>query len=199
MASIKELKATARTGVGKGSARATRREGLTPAVIYGDKKPPLAISIDTKTINLRVYAGHFLTTVHDIEVDGVKHRVLPRDYQLDPVKDFVVHVDFMRLGEGQKVKVMIPVHVLNHEASPGIKRGATVNIVRHAVEMWCPADAIPDSIDVDLTGLNFNDTVHLNDIKLPANVVAVSNETATLVTIVAPSGADDEAEAPAQA
>lgn len=197
MASIKELKATTRTGVGKGSARATRREGLTPAVIYGDKKPPLAIAIDTKTINLRVYAGHFLTTVHDIEVDGVKHRVLPRDYQLDPVKDFVVHVDFMRLGEGQKVKVMIPVHVLNHEASPGIKRGGTVNIVEHAVEMLCPADAIPDSIDVDLTGLNINASVHLKDVKLPAGAKPTASDDITLVTIVAPTGFDEAADAPA--
>jgi large subunit ribosomal protein L25 len=145
MATVKELKAMTRPRAGKGAARAVRREGRVPGVIYGDNKPPLAISLDYNELRQRIYAGHFLTTIYDLEVDGAKHRVIPRDYQLDPVKDHPLHVDFMRLGEGAQIRVSIPVHVVNAEASPGVKRGGTVNIATHAVEMMCPADAIPRS------------------------------------------------------
>src|SRR5262245_30615525 len=116
MATVKELKATARPKAGKGAARAVRREGQVPGVIYGDKKPPLAIALDHKELRQRIYAGRFLTTLYDIEIDGKKHRVIPRDFQLDPVKDHPVHVDFMRLGEGALIRVAIPVHVVGAES-----------------------------------------------------------------------------------
>ena len=127
MATVKELKATARPKAGKGAARAVRREGRVPGVIYGDKKPPLAIALDQKDLRQKIYAGRFLTTLYDIELDGAKHRVIPRDFQLDPVKDHPVHVDFMRLGEGALIRVAIPVHVVGAESSPGVKRGGAVN------------------------------------------------------------------------
>ena len=134
MATVKELKATARPRAGKGAARAERRAGRVPGVIYGDQKPPLTISLDYAELRQRIYAGRFLTTIYELEVDGVKHRVIPRDFQLDPVRDNPVHVDFMRLGEGAVIRVAIPVHVVNADQAPGVKRGGTVNIVTHTVD-----------------------------------------------------------------
>ena len=138
MATVNELNATARPKAGKGAARAVRREGRVPGVIYGDSKDPLAISLDFKELRQRIYAGHFLTTVFDLDVDGTKHRVIPRDFQLDPVKDNPIHVDFLRLGEGAKVRVRVPVHVINADQAPGVKRGGTVNIVTHTIAVLVP-------------------------------------------------------------
>ena len=152
MATVKELKATARPKAGKGAARAVRREGKVPGVIYGDSKPPVTITLDSKELQQRILAGRFLTTLYDLEVDGAKHRVIPRDFQLDPVRDFPVHVDFMRLGPNAKIRVRIPIHVTGAEQSPGVKRGGAVNIVTHTLEVVCAADAIPESIDVDVCG-----------------------------------------------
>src|SRR5438067_7007203 len=132
MAPVKEMKAIARARAGKGAARAERRAGRVPGVIYGDGKPPFNISVDHDDLKQRIYAGRFLTTIYELEVDGAKHRVIPRDFQLDAVKDLPVHVDFLRLGEGAQIRVRIPVHVKNTDQSPGVKRGGAVNIVAHA-------------------------------------------------------------------
>jgi large subunit ribosomal protein L25 len=199
MATVKELKATARTRVGKGAARAERRAGRVPGVIYGDNKPPLPISIDRIELRQRILAGRFLTTLHDIEVDGVKYRVIPREYQLDPVRDMPVHVDFLRLGEGAQIRVNIPVHVKNAELAPGVRRGGTVNIVTHSVEVRCPADAIPEAIDVDLTGVEIGHSRHLSDVTLPPGVKVLANRDLTLVTIVAPTGYLEEQKAAQEA
>lgn len=192
MSTVKELKATERKGAGKGAARATRREGRVPAVIYGDNKTPLNISLDQKELTLRIHAGRFLTTVHDIDVDGTKHRVIPRDFQLDAVKDFPIHVDFLRLGEGALVRVNIPIRVFNSELSPGVKRGGAVNIVRHTVEVRCRPDAIPQAIEVDVATLDINHSKHLDEITLPDGVAVIGRPNMTLVTIVPPSGMADE-------
>src|SRR4030095_6499123 len=109
----------------------------------------------------------FLTSIYELDVDGTKHRVIPRDFHLDPVKDLPVHVDFMRLGEGARIRVRIPVHVMNADQAPGVKRGGAVNIVTHTVEVVCPADAIPESIDVDISSLHINHQKHLGDVTLP--------------------------------
>jgi large subunit ribosomal protein L25 len=199
MATVKEMKASARARSGKGAARAERRAGRVPGVIYGDNQPPVTISLDYAELRQRVYAGHFLTTIYDLEVDGAKHRVIPRDFQLDPVKDQPVHVDFMRLGEGATIRVNIPVHVINAETSPGVKRGGTVNVVTHALPVRVPADAIPNSIDVDVGGLEIAHSLHLSDITLPANVKVIGRQDLTLVTIVAPSGYLEEQRAAAEA
>src|SRR5947209_9245385 len=151
MATIQQLKATARQHAGKGAARAERRAGRVPGVVYGDGKPPLNVSVDHAELKQRIYAGRFLTTIYELDLDGAKHRVIPRDFQLDAVKDLPVHVDFMRLGEGAQIRVRIPVHVKNADQAPGVKRGGAVNIVTHTVEVVCPADAIPESIDVDIS------------------------------------------------
>ncbi len=190
MTAIKELKAVARPRAGKGAARAERRAGRVPAVIYGEKQDPVTISLNFREINRIIYAGHFLTTLFEIDVDGQKHRVIPRDYQLDPVKDFPLHVDFLRISKGASVSVEVPVHFIHQEASPALKAGGTLNVVAHAVELECPAEQIPEAIEVDLTGAGFGDIFHLSAIKLPEGVTWAGQGDDTLATIIAPAGAE---------
>ncbi|MFZ2066268.1 MAG: 50S ribosomal protein L25/general stress protein Ctc, partial [Xanthobacteraceae bacterium] len=199
MATVNNIKAVARPRAGKGAARAERRAGRVPGIIYGDGKPPLPISLEYDDLRQRIYAGHFLTTVHEVEIDGVKHRVIPRDFQLDAVRDLPLHVDFMRLGEGATIRVNIPVHVINADQSPGVKRGGTVSIVTHTVEVRCRADAIPNAIEVDVGSLEINYSKHLSDITLPEGVRVVSGRDITLVTVVPPSGYAEEIKAAAEA
>ena len=199
MARVNELKATARPGTGKGAARAVRREGRVPGVIYGDDQPPLGISVDQDELRQRIFSGRFLTSIFEIDIDGAKHRVIPRDFQLDSVRDRPLHVDFLRLGEGATIRVRVPVRVRNADLSPGVKRGGTVNIVAHAIELQCPAEAIPEAIEVDLTGLEINYSKHLSDIELPANVRVIGRADPTLVTIVPPSGYAEEIKAAQEA
>src|ERR1700744_4032172 len=196
---VKELKATARPSVGKGAARAERRAGRVPGVIYGDNQAPLPISVEDKELRQRILAGRFLTTIYDIDLEGKKHRVIPRDFHLDPVRDFPIHVDFMRLGEGATIRVSIPLHIMRAEASPGVKRGGTVNIVTHAVDLECSVDNIPQFIEADVSSLEISHSLHLSDIKLPAGVKSLTREDATLVTIVPPSGYAEELKAAAAA
>src|ERR1043165_5860317 len=194
MATVKELKATARPQSGKGAARAERRAGRVPGVIYGNNQPPVTISVDDKELRQRILAGRFLTTIYDIDLEGKKHRVIPRDFHLDPVRDFPLHVDFMRLGEGATIRVSVPLHVVNGEVSPGVKRGGTVNIVTHTIELECSADNLPPPIELECSGdsmpqyieadastLELGHWLHLSDIKLPAGVKSLSREDATLV------------------
>jgi large subunit ribosomal protein L25 len=176
-----------------------RRQGRVPGVIYGDSQPPLSISLDYADLRQKIYAGGFLTTIYELDLDGARHRVIPRDFQLDPVRDFPIHVDFMRLGEGARIRVRVPIHVKNADQSPGLKRGGTVNMVEHTLEVYCSADAIPEAIDVDLTGVEISYAKHLSDITLPPNVQAVARRDVTLVTIVAPSGYLEEQKAAAEA
>ncbi|MGO4333829.1 50S ribosomal protein L25/general stress protein Ctc [Labrys sp. KB_33_2] len=193
--SVKQISATARTQVGKGAARAVRREGKVPAVIYGSGKPPVSIALDAKETNRLVYAGHFLTTVFEIEVDGSKTRAIPRDYALDPVKDTVEHVDFLRIDAGSRLRVDVPVHAVNAATSVGVKRGGSVNIVTHSLSVLAPADKIPDSIDVDVAALDINDSIHLSQIKLPEGVSYAGQDDATLVSILPPAGEEAAPEA----
>lgn len=200
MAATKQLAAVARSGIGKGAARSVRREGRVPAVIYGGGEKPEPISLDFKDLNKLIYAGHFLTTIFELEMDGRKERVLPRDYQLDVVTDRPLHVDFFRLIPGSRVRIRVPVHVENREASPGVKKGGTVNIVLHSVEVLAPVDAIPESITIDLTGLDFADSVHMSALKLPEGCRPLEARTdLTVVTIVPPTVMAEEAPAPAAA
>src|SRR5258708_13446337 len=143
MATVREMKATARPRAGKGAVRTERRAGRVPGVVYGANQPPLTISIDHEELRRRIYAGHFLTTIYELDVEGTKHRVIPRDFQLDPVRDLPVHVDFLRLGIGAHIRVRIPVRVLNADVAPGVKRGRTLNIVTHAVDLHVPPAPTP--------------------------------------------------------
>ncbi len=198
MAAIKQLAAVTRSGTGKGAARSVRREGRVPAVIYGGGVKPEPISVDFKDVNK--FAGRFLTTIFELEMEGRKERVLPRDCQFDVVTDWPVHVDFLRLTPGSRVRIGVPVHVANREASPGLKKGGAVNLVLHTVEVSAPADAIPESITIDLTGLDFHDSVHLSAIRLPEGCKPVYASTdLTVVTIVPPTVMIEETPAPAPA
>jgi large subunit ribosomal protein L25 len=193
MSETNELTAEVRDGVGKGAARAVRRQGKVPAVIYGDKKPPMPIALPLKELTRRLHAGGFLTHIATIDVDGEKIRVIPRDYQLDPVKDFLTHVDFLRVGEGARLRIEVPVHFRNEQASPGIKRGGALNVVRHTIELFVPADAIPESIDVDLTGLDIGDSLHISAVNLPEGVTpTITDRDFTIATIAGSGGAAAE-------
>jgi large subunit ribosomal protein L25 len=199
MATVLELKATARPKSGKGAARAERRAGRVPGVIYGNNQPPVTISVNDRELRQRILAGRFLTTIYDIDLEGKKHRVIPRDFHLDPVRDFPLHVDFMRLGEGATIRISVPLHVVNSETSPGVKRGGTVNVVAHALDLECSVDNIPQYIEADASKLEIGYSLHLTDIKLPAGVKSLTREDATLVTIVPPSGYAEEQRAAAAA
>ncbi|HXG78139.1 MAG TPA: 50S ribosomal protein L25/general stress protein Ctc [Methyloceanibacter sp.] len=185
MAEAIELKAWARTRSGKGGARAERREGRIPGILYGDKKEPERISVDYRAINQQLHTGHFQSTIFILDVEGKKTRVIPRAVQLDPVRDFPIHVDFLRLGKDALVTVEVPVRFLNEAASPGLKRGGVLNIVRHEIPVRCPADAIPDHFEVDLTGLEIGDSVHISAVKLPEGVrPTITDRDFTVATIV---------------
>ncbi|MBB4229195.1 50S ribosomal protein L25/general stress protein Ctc [Rhizobium mongolense] len=191
-----ELKAEARERVGKGSARELRRNGLIPAVIYGDKQAPISIALSTNEVTKRIHAGSFMTTVATIDVGGKKYKVLPKDYQLDPVRDFTMHVDFLRVSGNTQVTVEIPVHFINEEKSQ-VKIGGVLNIVRHTIEVHCPADAIPEFFDIDLSGKKIGDSIHISEVTLPKGVTTVIDRDFTIATIVAPAAGVEE-EAPAE-
>jgi large subunit ribosomal protein L25 len=193
MAETKVLKAQARNGVGKGAAREARRQGLVPAVIYGDKKSPVAVSVAYKDAHKAIYAGGFKSHVLDLDVDGTIHKVIPRDYQLDVVKGQPLHIDFLRVSGNAKLHVEVHVDFINEEASPGLKRGGTLNVVRHTVEVVAPANAIPDAITVDLTGTEIGDSIHISAVTLPKGVTpAITDRDFTIATVVAPSGLKSE-------
>ena len=185
MAEAIELKAWARGRSGKGGARAERREGRVPGTLYGDKQEPQTISVAYRAVNQQLHTGHFQSTIYVLDVEGKKTRVIPRAVQLDPVRDFPIHVDFLRLGKDALVTVEVPVRFLNEAASPGLKRGGVLNIVRHEIPVRCPADAIPDHFEVDLTGLEIGDSVHISAIKLPEGVTpTITERDFTVATIV---------------
>ncbi|EJF81107.1 50S ribosomal protein L25/general stress protein Ctc [Bartonella doshiae] len=189
------LKAEIRERVGKGSSRELRRNGLIPAVIYGDKQPPLAIAIPYKEVFYKIHAGGFRTTVATIAVGKQKISVLPKDYQLDPVRDFPMHVDFLRISAKSIVDVNIPVHFLNEEIAPGIKQGGVLNIVRHEIECTALANAIPEAIEIDLSNCSIGDSIHISAVQLPQGVTPViQDRDFTIATIAAPAGMSADSE-----
>ncbi|MBB4063405.1 50S ribosomal protein L25/general stress protein Ctc [Gellertiella hungarica] len=191
-----ELKAEARERVGKGSSRELRRNGQIPAVIYGDKQAPISIALSTNEVTKRIHAGGFMTTVATIDLNGQKISVLPKDYQLDPVRDFTMHVDFIRVSADSKVTVEVPVHFINQEKCPAIKVGGVLNIVRHEVELHCPANDIPEFLTVDLEGHKIGDSIHISHVKLPAgSTPVITDRDFTIATLVAPAGGTSGEEA----
>lgn len=180
------LTAETRERVGKGSARALRRDGKIPAVIYGNKEAPLPIALPAKDTTHQIHSGGFLTTVATIDIGGASHKVLPKDFQVDPVTDIPVHVDFLRIGKNTVVTVSIAVNFVNEDDSPGLTRGGVLNVVRHEIEVSCRADAIPDSFEVDLTGLDIDDVVHVSAITLPEGVELTTTDRDYTVCSIAP-------------
>ena len=195
-----ELKATARPRAGKGASRQARREGKVPGVIYGDGKPPEMIALDYSELWKQVIKGHFTSTVFEVEVDGKKYRVLPRELQVDPVKDLPIHVDFMRIGKDGRIRVEVAVRFINEALSPGLKRGGVLNIVRHEIEVTCPYDKIPAFFEVDLTGLDIGRSVHISAVKLPEGVEpTIKGRDFTIATIAGASKQEEEVVATAAA
>ena len=187
MAEMKTLTATVRSGTGKGAARSVRREGRIPGVIYGGGDAPESITLDYRDLNKLIYAGHFLTTIFEIDVGGRKERVIPRDYQLDVVRDTPMHIDFLRLKAGSSLRIDVPVHFINQDISPGLKKGGTLNIVLHTVEMRVPADAIPEAITVDLAKADINESIHISAVPLPDGCKPIiKDRDFTVATIVPP-------------
>ena len=199
MAEISIIAAQRRERAGKGPARAARRAGRVPGVIYGSKKDPSMVTVDPRELERELKSGAFLATIYDVQIGQDKERVLPRDVQFDPVTDRPIHVDFLRVSAASSVTVQVPVNFLNEEESPGLKRGGLLNVVRHEIEMICRADAIPSSINVDLTGLDIGDSVHISMITLPDGVApTITDRDFTVATVAAPTVVQEEEEAEAE-
>ncbi|MDX1424675.1 MAG: 50S ribosomal protein L25/general stress protein Ctc [Kiloniellales bacterium] len=194
MSQIHNLSAEPKERAGKGAARAARRAGRIPGVIYGAKQPPLMITLDPQEMSREMRGGGFFTTLFDVKVNGGSERVLARDLQLHPVSERPLHVDFLRVSSTTVVVVEVPCHFVNDEESPGIKRGGVLNVVRHTLELSCRADAIPNEIVIDLTGLEIGDSVHISQIDLPEGVKpTITDRDFTVASIAAPSVVKEEA------
>ena len=177
-----------RERVGKGGARAVRRQGRLPAVIYGDKLAPLPISLDPRAVEMEIHKPGFFTRMFDITVDGKAHRVLARDLQVDPVTDRPLHIDFLRFAKDAEIRIAIPVIFRNEESCPGLKRGGVLNIVRHEIEVTCRTGNIPQKFEVDLEGLDIGDSVHIGSIDLPEGATpTIADRDFTIATVAAPT------------
>ncbi|HWB50607.1 MAG TPA: 50S ribosomal protein L25/general stress protein Ctc [Stellaceae bacterium] len=201
MPEIISLTAEPRPGIGKGAARATRRAGRIPGIIYGDGKEPTPVSFEPRELTRAINRAGFFATIVDVAVDGAVQRTLAREVQYHPVTDAAMHVDFMRVGAGAEVHVSVPVGFVNHEAAPGLRRGGILNIVRHTVDIICAVDAIPDRIVVPLNGLEIGDSVHIETLALPEGARPAPGGTrdTTVATIAASSAVREEAAAAAAA
>jgi len=188
MAETTMVVAKKRDRAGKGGARSSRREGLIPAVIYGDKQAPLMIAIDPKSTAKEMYKEGFFNHRMKIDVDGTNVDVLPRDVQVDPVTDRPLHLDFLRIGPDSIITVQVPVHFKNEAAAPGIKRGGVLNVVMHEITVRTKPDLIPEYFEVDLTGLEIGHSVHISALNVPEGVRMVTREkNATVASIAAPT------------
>lgn len=186
------ITAEVREGTGKGTARALRREQKVPAVIYGNNQEPVTITINEKEITMEYQKGHLFTTLADVDVNGKKELVLARDVQRHVVTDRVIHVDFLRVSAKTKIAVMVPVNFINEEASPAMLAKAILNTVRHEVELMCRATAIPEALDVDLTGKEYGDSINISDATMPEGVTSVIDDRDfTIATLVEPKAAEE--------
>ncbi len=192
------ISAEKRDGVGKGASRALRREGRVPAVIYGNKQEAEAIHVEEKALIKLLMTGSFTNSLVEVSVGKESFRTLPKDVAFHPVTDRPLHVDFLRLSKDATVDVSVPVHFINEEDSPGLKRGGVLNVVRHELELICDAARIPDTIEIDVTGYEIGDSIHISSIKLPeGSESAITDRDFTIATVVAPSALKqtDDAEA----
>ena len=188
MADVSTFNAEQRDRAGKGVARAHRREGRIPAVIYGNKTEPVMISLDGRELSKHLSQTGFFTRVFEVKVNGDSHEVLARDVQVDPLTDRPLHVDFLRFGADTKIAVEVPCAFLNQDDSPGLKRGGVLNVVRREVELLCSPLNIPQELTFDLTGLDIGDSIHISAIELPDGVTpTVTDRDFTVATIAAPT------------
>lgn len=183
-----------RAAAGKGPARALRRAGRVPAVIYGESKDQEMVSLEARALRRQLSNPHFFNTLCSLEVNGAAVRVLPRDVQLHPVTDDPIHADFVRVSAGATVEVEVPVVFVNEDVCPGIKRGGVLNIVRREIELVCPADAIPGELTVDLKPFDIGDSVHISHVILPEGArPTITDRDFTIATISAPTVVAEEA------
>jgi large subunit ribosomal protein L25 len=189
-----EIKADIRTKNGTGASRALRREGKIPATLYGVGEPK-ALAFDAKNLTKLAHSAGFMTSLLSIDVGGEKIRAIPRETQLHPLNGKIMHIDFLLLAANARIDVEVSVSFINEELSPGLKRGGVLNIVRHEVELTCPAESIPDVLIADLTGLDIGDSIHITGIKLPENVQpTIADRDFTVATIAAPAAVRSEEE-----
>ncbi len=194
MAEIATMTAEPKEGTGKGTARAMRRAGRVPGIIYGGGAEPLMVSVDYRELVREIESGGFANRLYDVSVGGGKERVLPREIQLHPVSDAPMHVDFLRLSADSRISIMVPTVFIDDEESPGIKRGGVLNVVRHEIEFWCRADAIPETITISLAGMDIGDSVHIEEIDLPDGASpTITDRNFTIATVAAPTVVIDEA------
>jgi len=187
------LHAEVRERAGKGAARAVRRAGRVPGVVYGGKKEPLLVSLDPRDIRRGLDAGIFFSTIYNLDVGNDVERVIPRDVHMHPVKPVPQHVDFMRVTSDTRITVEVPVHFLNEEECPGLKRGGVINVVRYNVEVVCGIDNIPQGFDLDLTGLDIGDSIHASKLVLPEGVrLTITDRDFTIATVAAPTVVSEE-------
>ena len=197
MSETTEISAIERTRVGKGSARASRRAGMIPAVIYGDKKSPISIELEERVIRKIIHEPGIFGRLLNINVDGTVTTVLTRDIQMHPVTDEPLHLDMLRVGKKSNVAVAVPVEFINEDLAPGLKVGGVLNIVRHEVELNCPAGNIPEKIVIDLSGVNVGDSIHISAVILPDDATpTITDRDFTIATLQSPGGGvknlDDE-------
>jgi large subunit ribosomal protein L25 len=189
MSDIITISASERERVGKGSARAVRRAGLVPAVIYGDKKDPVGITMESREVTKIVHQPGIFGRLLDIDVAGTKSTVLTRDIQFHPVSDKIMHMDFLRVSQSATVAVAVAVEFINEDKCPGIKVGGVLNVVRYEVELNCPATAIPEKITIDLEGVKIGDSIHISAIPLPDGVTpTITDRDFTVATLASPGG-----------
>ena len=182
------LSAESRERAGKGASRALRNSGRVPAVIYGGNAEPTIIHVEEKALVKALMTGHFFNSVVELELSGKTHTTLPKDVAFHPVNDRPLHVDFYRVSKDTKLTVEVPVIFINEDKSPGLKRGGVLNIVRHEVELACDASHIPESLEIDMTGFDVGDSIHISAVKLPAGAVpTITDRDFTIATVVAPS------------
>jgi large subunit ribosomal protein L25 len=186
------LRAEARERTGKGSARSLRRAGHIPAIVYGEREAPESISVVFNDMRILYNSGHFYNTICAMQIGDRELRVIPYDVQLDPVRDVPLHVDFLRLGKDSTIDVDVTVHFVNEGKSPGLKSGGVLNIVRHEIELRCPAESIPNFIEIDLTGLEIGDSIHISSVTLPEGVKPTIERDFTIATIAAPTVQSEE-------
>jgi len=193
-----------RERAGKGAARAIRRQGLVPGVIYGDKKAPLLIQMDPRPLVAQLNKPGFFAHTYAVKVDGKSHRVMAQDVQFDVLTDLPIHVDFLRVSKDTIVTAEIPVEFINEDKSPGLKRGGVLNVVRHSIEVQAKPDDLVEKLVCDLAGVDVNESLHISHMTLPEGVTpTITDRDFTVATIVAPSGmkaeAAEEGEAEAEA
>ena len=185
---MSNLKATKRDNTSSGSTNKLRATGLIPAILYGGKNPNQKISIEKKSIRDIINTDNFLSKVLELDIEGKKEKVLPRDIAYHVVSEEPIHIDFMRVVSGKKIILEIPVKFINHPDSPGLKRGGVLNIVRRTVELKCPAENIPNDITIDLTGTEIGTSLKISSVKLGENIVpTITDRDFVIATVAAPT------------